>query len=173
MGVHLHIDGVAGENLGMGGAGGALRIRPIPELAIDVGAGLYGGTDYNGLDRVELPISVTTRLYFNPQHRVQFYGLLQAGASFSHAEGQNTRPGMEGVSVNRDYAHVGGAAGVGLEWRVGRAFALNLDVRGFVRHRVDGNPQPEFTELTDSGWQSTDLSGGVSGQAGMTFYWGM
>lgn len=164
-GLHLHLGGLFGEELAMGGGGAAFRIRPNPHFAIDIGGAIYGGNDYNGLDRVELPMTVDAIFFFNPQHRFQFYGLLGVGGSFGHAEGFNIRTGQ---LDDRDYAHLGGEAGLGVEWRIGRHFALNLDVRGFIRQRVDGNPEPEFRE----GSRTTDTSGGVIGQAGMTFYFG-
>lgn len=170
VGVHLHLSGLFGDELAMGGAGGAFRIRPNPWFAIDLGAGLYHGNDYNGLERTELPLTADALFFFNPHHRFQVYALLGVGGSWSHAEGDNR---FTGNYMSREYAHLGGSLGLGLEWRISRVFALNLDVRGFVRQRVDDNPEPEFRERTDSGsFQSTDTSGGVVGQFGMTFYFG-
>lgn len=169
-GLHLHLDGIFGDELAMGGGGAAFRIRPNPWFALDIGAGLYGGNDYNGLDRVEVPVTVDAMIFFNPQHRFQVYALVGVGTSFGHAEGFNIHTSQFDT---RDYVHLGGEAGLGLEWRIGRHFALNLDVRGFIRHRVDDNPEPEFTEVNDAGnWISTDLSGGVVARGGMTFYFG-
>lgn len=169
-GLHLHLDGIFGDTLQMGGGGAAFRIRPNPWFALDIGSGLYGGQDYNGLDRYEVPVTVDAMVFFNPQHRFQVYALVGVGTSFGHAEGFNIRT-LQGDS--RDYVHLGGEVGLGLEWRIGRHFALNLDVRGFLRGRVDDNPEPEFTELNDAGnWVSTDLSGGVVARGGMTFYFG-
>lgn len=164
-GLHLHVDGLFGEDLGMGGAGADFRIRANPYFALDIGAGVYGGTDYNGLDRVEVPITADALFFFNPQHRFQFYALVGVGGSWSYAEGQNR---FSGDFVSRNYAHLGAEGGIGLEWRMGRFFAINLDVRGFIRQRVDENAEPEFRE----GSQSTDTSGGFRGQLGMTFYFG-
>jgi len=169
-GIHLHLDGIVGDGVQMGGGGGSFRLRPNPWFAVDLGGAIYGGTDYNGLDRVEVPLTVDARLYFNPRHRFQFYALLGVGASFSHAEGFNQNTGR---ADNRDYVHLGGQAGLGLEWRISRVFALNIDGRGFLRQRVDGNEEPEFVEPNGrGGTQSTDLSGGFAARAGMTFYFG-
>ncbi|MFK7990910.1 MAG: outer membrane protein [Sandaracinaceae bacterium] len=168
MGIRLNLNGIAAENVGMFGAGGGLRLRPIPHIALDVEGGVYGGVDYNGMDRVEVPVTATGRFFFNPQHRWQFYALVQVGVSFAHAEGTNE---LTGISGSSDYAHFGGGAGLGMEWRLGRNFALNLDGRAFIRQEItDG--QPEFTEFRDGQWQSTDTSAGFAAQLGMTFYWG-
>ncbi len=166
-GLHLHLSGLFAEQLAMGGVGGAFRIRPNPHLAVDLGAGVYGGEDYNGLERVDVPLQADLLVFFNPQHRFQFYALVGAGASFGYAEGFNRN------TLNfdsREYAHLGGELGLGVEWRLSRFFALNFDVRGFIRQRVDGNPEPEFIELTATGVRGTDTSGGVLGRLGMTFY---
>lgn len=169
-GLHLHLDGLFGDSLAMGGGGAAFRIRPIPHLAFDLGASLYGGEDYNGLDRIEVPFTADALLFFNPQHRFQFYALLGIGGSFAEASGYNHRLSR---SESREYAHLGGQLGLGLEWRISRVFALNADVRGFIRQRVDGSNQPEFQEITRDGRIiSTDTSGGVVGRLGMTFYFG-
>jgi hypothetical protein len=167
-GLHLHLSGLFGDHTAMGGVGGALRLRPVPHLAVDLGAGVYGGQDYNGLERVEVPLQADLLVFFNPQHRFQFYALVGVGASFGYAEGVNR---FNGGFDRREYAHLGGELGLGVEWRLSRVFALNLDVRGFIRQRVDGNPTPEFVEPTrDGGSRSTDTSGGVVGRIGMTFY---
>lgn len=159
-----------GDELEMGGGGAAFRLRPNPWFALDLGGSVYFGNDYNGLDRTEIPITADALFFFNPHHRFQFYALIGVGGSWSHAEGFNR---FTRNFRSRDYGHLGGSLGLGLEWRISRVFALNLDVRGFVRQRVDDNPEPEFIERTDSGRiQSTDTSGGFVAQLGMTFYFG-
>jgi hypothetical protein len=163
VGLNLHLGGLFSDRMAIGGVSGAFRLRPDPHVALDLGAGIYGGTDYNELDRVEVPVQADLIVFFNPQHRFQFYGLIGAGVSFSHAEGVNR---FTGARESRDYAHVGGELGLGVEWRLSPEFALNLDARGFIRQRVDENPEPEFVE----GSQSTDTSGGVVGRFGATFY---
>jgi hypothetical protein len=169
LGVNLHLDGLWGEDLAMGGGGGSFRIRPMPHIAIDVGSGIYGGQDYNGLDRFEVPVVVDVLFFFNPHNRFQIYALAGAGISWSHAEGENRHTFL---NVSRDYMHAGGQVGIGAEWRISRGFALNLDVRGFLRHRIDDSGEPEFTEFRDGSWQSTDLSGGLVTRFGATFYFG-
>lgn len=161
-GLHLQIGGLFGDRLSIGGAGGAFRVRPTPHLALDIGAGAYGGHDYNDLARLEVPVTVDALLFFNPQHRFAFYAVAGVGVSFAHAEGRD----LSGFRQDRDYAYLGGQLGGGVEWRISRVWALNFDVRGFMRQRVDDNPVPEFVEAG----RSTDTSGGAVGQLGMTFY---
>lgn len=172
-GIHLHVNGLLGQDLAMMGAGGAFRIRPTPHFALDLGAAVYGGNDYNGMDRVEVPVVANVLFFFNPQHRFQFYALVGVGVSFGHADGVNFRLPRGPRYESRDYLHLGGEAGLGVEWRLGRSFAINFDVRGFIREQVRGNDEAEFREINDEGrYQETNTSGGVTGQLGMTFYFG-
>jgi hypothetical protein len=66
----------------------------------------------------------------------------------------------------RHMTHIGGQAGMGIEWRLARAFALNVDVRGILRHRIDNDPRPEFID----GTRSTNTSGGAMLTFGGTLY---
>lgn len=166
IGVHIALAGLMTENVGMGGFQGAFRLRPIRHLAIDIGAGIFGGESLNyGADsggRWEVPFTANLLFFFNPQHRFQVYALVGAGVSIA---GQETRLG------ERELEYVGGEAGLGFEWRIGRHFALNLDARGFLRQHVgDGY---EFVRRGEDGeLEGTNLSGGFYGTVGMTFYFG-
>ncbi|MBW2214904.1 MAG: hypothetical protein JRF48_10845 [Deltaproteobacteria bacterium] len=93
----------------------------------------------------------------NPQHKLQVYFLLGPGLSFGR---------VDTLNEVRRMTHVGGQAGIGLELRVAPAFALNVDVRGILRHRIDSDPRPEFFD----GTRSTNTSGGALLTFGATFY---
>lgn len=167
IGVHLALAGLMTENVGMGGFQGAFRLRPIRHLAIDIGAGIFGGESLNyGADsggRWEVPFTTDVLFFFNPQHRFQVYALVGAGVSVA---------GQETLRGERQLEYVGGEAGLGFEWRIGRHFALNVDIRGFLRQHV-GDDGPEFVRINDAGErETTDLSGGGYGTVGMTFYFG-
>ncbi|NCQ62131.1 MAG: outer membrane beta-barrel protein [Myxococcales bacterium] len=166
IGIHGQIGAMMGPDVQMGGFAGALRLRPVPHLALDLGVGVYAGTDYNGLDRLEVPVTVDALLFVNPEHRMQFYLLAGVGVSRAHADGYS-RSGFGG-HVSRDYTHVGGEVGLGLEWRLNPHFALNTDLRAFLRTRVDSNPEPEFVNST--GTQTSDLSAGARFGFGGTVY---
>ena len=72
--------------------------------------------------------------------------------------------------ASRELAYAGGEIGLGAEIRISRFFAVNGDVRGFIRQNIAGG-SPEFTEVVSGGnTRSTDLSGGVYGNIGLTFY---
>jgi hypothetical protein len=168
MGFHPQVGGVFGDSVNMGGVRLGLRFRPNNgHFAVDVGGGVFGGEDYNGLTRREIPLTLDAVFFINPQNRFQLYTLAGLGVSWAHTDdGFNVRT-LEDQGP-RDYTHFGGEVGLGLEWRLSRRFALNVDARGFLRWRVDDNPTPEFRELDG---RSTDTSGGVTGNFGMTFYW--
>ncbi len=147
----------------LGGVGMALRIRPQERFAVDVGAAIYGGTDYEGNERVEIPVTADALFFVNPQHRAQFYLLAGVGGSFAYGQ-TSTALGLE-----RNYTYVGGQAGAGLEFRLTRGFAINLDVRGFMRAQPGG--APEFQRTTSTGSvETTRTSAGMIGTVGTTLY---
>lgn len=145
---------------GMGGLNAALRIRPERHVAIDIGTGLWYGSDYQAQERWEMPVQADLLVFFNPEHRFQVYMLVGGGMTFGETSGRGARELM----------YAGGEAGIGAELRLSRFFALNVDVRGFLRQRVGGGP-PEFQEQRADGLiYTTDTSGGFYGTLGMTFY---
>ena len=59
----------------------------------------------------------------------------------------------------------------GLELRLNEWFAINGDIRGFIRTRIDDDGRPEFVEVDADGSQrSTNTSGGVTANLGATLY---
>jgi len=178
-GLNLRLQGAAfggadesiAENSGMGGLGLSLRWRPSPYFAFDVGGDVMGGTDYYGRDRVETALSGSGLLYFNPQNRVQVYGI--GGLHVAHAEVEATADSLpmsgwtwtNDSTIGRDY--VGGHAGLGIEFRLSRLVGLHFDVLGVVRQRVGDGP-PEFVSPTG---QTTDTSGAGLFRGGINFWW--
>ena len=171
MGIHAHLGGMFTSRVRMGGIAGALRLRPnMGHFALDLGIGGYGGQDYNGQDRLEVPLTADVLLYVNPRSRLQFYGVAGVGVSFAHTQEPSDYDWRSDTyrGEGADYTYVGGQLGVGLELRLGRRFAINGDVRGFVRGRVDDNTgSPEF--VSEDG-RTTNTSGGVVGNIGATLY---
>ena len=157
LGLHFDVGGTFGPQVSMGGFNGAFRFRPKEHIGIDLGSGYFAGHDYQGFYRTEVPLTANVLFFLNPQHKFQFYFLLGPGASFGR---------VDTISGVRRMTHIGGQAGFGVELRLAPAFALNADVRGVVRHRVDNDPRPEFFD----GVQSTDTSAGAIVTFGGTFY---
>jgi hypothetical protein len=170
LGIHGYVAGVGGRHVSMGGLGGALRLRPSPYFGIDLGIGFFAGQDYNGMDRFEVPFTADLLVFVNPRSRLQLYFLGGLGVSFAMVEGYNVHLG---TYDQREFRHVGAQTGIGLEWRITRRFALNADLRVFIRQRVDNNdPWPEFAEPHAGGTRTTDTSAGTVGRLGATIYFG-
>jgi len=156
----------ASSNSGMGGLGFGLRYKPIAHLGVEADMDFFGGRDYNGFRRGETAFSVNGLLYVNPKSRAQLYFL--GGFGWSVARVVDDSSGYNQSSY--DYGYFGGQIGVGLEWRISKHFALNADLRGFIRGRIDDNTHfhPEFFDPSTG--KSTNTSGGGLLTGGMTFY---
>jgi hypothetical protein len=159
-GLNMRVEGAAighgSGDAGMGGAGLALRFRPVPRFALEGDVDLVGGHDWNGDSRTELGGSVNGLLFLNPRSRAQIYLLAGLGATTAHVHAD-------------DYHYFGVQGGVGLELRLSHSFALMADMRGFIRGRTDSlaASQPEFTA---SDGRTTNASGGLLFTGGLTIY---
>jgi opacity protein-like surface antigen len=166
-GLNLHLEGAtighgSGGDASMGGGGLGLRLRANPYFALETDVDFVGGQDYQGDNRSETAVTFNGLLFLNPRSRVQLYVLAGFGWSAAHVTSDSS-------SLDQHYGYFGGQLGGGLEFRVSRNFALNLDVRGFIRGRTDelAQRQPEFTNADG---QSTNTSGGGLITGGMTIY---
>ena len=177
-GLNLRVEGMtfghnerAAQDSGMGGLGISLRYRPIPHFAFDLGVDVIGGTDYNGFQRTETPITLSGMIYLNPRSPVQLY--LLGGMNYSRAKvtsdfASPLLAGQNDGMFHAEYTYFGGQGGAGLEFRVSRHVALNIDVVGFMRKRTDDGRVPEFSD-PDKG--TTNSSGGALLRGGLTFWW--
>ncbi|MEP7120043.1 MAG: hypothetical protein ABJE95_03995 [Byssovorax sp.] len=177
-GLNLRVEGMtfghnekAAQDSGMGGLGLSLRYRPIPHFAFDVGIDVLGGTDFNGFKRTETPFTVSGMIFLNPRSPVQLY--LLGGMHFSHAKVTSdfASPLLSATgdgNFGAEYTYFGGQGGGGLEFRVGRHVALNIDVVGFMRKRTDDGRIPEYSDPEKG---STNSSGGALLRGGLTFWW--
>lgn len=176
-GLNLHLAGIAmgsgrsGE-AGMGLIGLGLRFRPVPGFALEANIDVAGGTDYNGFRRTETMGTMNALVFLNPKSRAQFYllgglGMSSARVSGSSGAWETDMYGGYYGYADRKYTYFGGQGGAGIEIRLSRVVALNFDVRGFVRSRVDGRGAPEFI---DSSGRTTNTSGGALVNGGITFY---
>ena len=172
-GLNLHLEGAmigrgSGGDAGMGGAGGGLRLKPTRYFGIEGDLDFVGGNDYQGDHRSETALSFNGLLFLNPRSHAQIYLLAGFGWSWAHA---SCDPNAMSCSQALDahYTYFGAQAGVGLEFRLSHALALNADLRGFIRGRTDhlAETQPEFT---DAAGRTTNTSGGALLTGGMTIY---
>lgn len=181
-GVNLRLSGVGfggdedgkSKDAGMGGFGLGLRYRPVPAFALEAGIDVLGGTDFNGFDRVELPLTLNGILYVNPRSRAQFY--FTGGVHWSNATLKSDKPDPrlgpdpDSDGFSTEYSYFGGQGGIGLEFRISRRVALNVDALAFVRKRTDDEGRlPEFTD-PETG-KTTNTSGGGLFRGGLTVWW--
>ncbi len=171
-GVNLHLEGAmlgsgTRNDAGMGGLGAGLRFKPSRHFGLETTLDFVGGHGYAGDLRNETALSFNGLIFLNPQDRFQVYLLGGFGWAWAHSRNDPSDPTQSAFDAN--YAYFGGQAGVGLELRVTRVLAFNVDFRGFIRSRTDAlaQTQPEFTSTTG---QQTNTSGGGLLTAGMTLY---
>ncbi|HVJ91502.1 MAG TPA: outer membrane beta-barrel protein, partial [Labilithrix sp.] len=170
-GLNFHLGGAMlgrgrDDRAGMGIAGLGLRYRPIRHFALEGVIDLAGGRDYNGYRRSETALSLNGLVFVNPKSITQVYFLGGLGWSGAHVVDD-----LEGFDkYEYRYAYFGAQAGVGLEFRVSRSIALNVDLRGLIRGRVDQDRQrnPEFVRA-DGQWTNVSGAGILTG--GLTVYW--
>jgi hypothetical protein len=179
-GINLRVEGVAlghaggsSLNVGMGGVGLSLRYRPVPHFAFDLGADVLAGNDYNGFQRMEVPISLNGMIFLNPRNRVQVY--LIGGGNISRAQVRSDTPAPQlapvdgGGQYGATYTYVGGQGGLGLEFRLSKRIALDMDGLGFIRKRIGDIQAPEF--INPETGQTTNTSAGGLFRGGLTFWW--
>jgi hypothetical protein len=151
---------------GMGGLGAGIRYKPIPAIGLEANLDFVGGRDYNGFRRGETAFTLNGILYVNPKSKLQLYFL--GGFGWSAANVTDDSRGYDAATYH--YGYFGGQAGVGLEWRLAKHFALMADLRGFIRGRIDDNTHyhPEFFDPATG--KTTNTSGGGLLTGGMAFY---
>ena len=167
-GLNLRLEGAmmgskASDSAGMGGVGVGLRYKPVPAFGIEAGLDFVGGRDYDGFRRQETAFTLNGMVFVNPRSRTQVYFLAGFGWAGARVSDDNSYGDVQ-------YNYFGGQAGVGLEFRLARHFALNLDVRGFVRGRTDDNAKYTAEFRDPETGRTTNTSGGGLFTGGMTFY---
>ncbi len=164
--LNARIGSMIGNNLRMGGLEGSIRFRPSRIFGVEFAIGAYAGTDYNEMDRVEVPVTFNFMFWLPKASRVQAYLLAGAGMSYANTEGVHRG---YGEFMSRNMTYIGAQGGVGLEWRINPRFALSIDARAFIRTRVDGvDDDPEF--FNPETGQTSDTSVGGLGTLGAHFY---
>jgi len=170
------IGGGAQGNAGMGGLGAGLRFKPSRSFGIEGDLDFAGGGhDYQGNKRSETALTLNALLFLNPRSHAQVYLLAGVGWSGAHVTCDACT-----TQVDDHYDYFGGQLGAGLELRLTRVLAFNLDIRGFVRGRTDAlaQVQPEFEQPAGCSsspsatgtCRTTNSSGGALLTGGMTLY---
>jgi hypothetical protein len=179
MGINLRLEGVLmgdgdgtrARNASMSGVGMSFRYRPVPHFSLDAGLDIVGGQDWYGNERRETALLLSGIVFFNPFSPVQFYFIGGFGFSGAEVDVSSTTSGQI-YTDRREYSYFGAHFGPGLEFRVSRRVALNIDLVGFLRGRTDDGAasEPEFVDPNDPG-RTTNTSGGGLLRGGITFYW--
>ncbi len=170
-GLNLHLGGAMmgkgrDDNAGMALVGLGLRFRPIPQAAIQGDLDFAGGRDYNGYRRGETAFTLNGLVFLNPKSKTQVY--LLGGFGWSGARAVDDRDGYDKMEYK--YVYFGVQAGAGLEFRLSKAVALNVDLRGLIRGRVDDQKR-QHPEFVSGDGKSTNTSGAGVLTGGLTFYW--
>lgn len=174
------IGGGSTGNAGLAGGGVGLRFKPVRSFGIEANFDVLGGDrDYQGFKRNETAFSVNGLLFLNPRSRAQIYLLAGFGWSEAHVNCDN-QDACGSTSSDAHYDYFGGQVGAGLELRLTRVLAFNVDIRGFIRDRTDSlaQSQPEFqdpancatTGSSTGTCRTTNTSGGGLLTGGMTLY---
>jgi hypothetical protein len=153
----------------MEGVGIGLRYRPAPAFALEAGFDFLDGRDYYNNFRNETEFSVNALVFVNPRSRVQLYLLAGLFGSWANVTQDGNSPGNPNAD-QVSYTYFGGQAGVGLEFRIAKHFAMNIDTRAFLRSRTDSAAanSPEYVDASTG--QTTNTSDGCLVTGGMTFY---
>lgn len=143
------------NNAGMGGIGAGVRYKPVPSLGVQGDLGFFGGRDYTGMKRTETALMLSALMFVNPKDTFQVFFL--AGFGWSGAHVTDDRKGTDAATY--DYGYFGAHLGGGVEWRISRHFALDADLRGFIRGRIDDRAVNNY-EFRDANGRMTNSSGG-------------
>lgn len=151
------------------GLGAALRYRIIPWLAFEGGINVAAGQDAWSRTRTEVSGSLAGLVFFNPQNRVQLYGV--GGLTWTSASIRDAYTyAYDYGDYSQHYGYFGGLLGLGLEARITPHIAINGDLRVFMRTRTDAEAAyyPEFYNPTTGTGSNT--SAGAYLNAGITLY---
>lgn len=173
----LYVKRNGGDGGAMAGVGGLLRIRPRGGVfAMQGELGSYFGSDYNNDRRAEFAMAGNVLLFLMPKKKTSLYFLGGLGFAAAHVNrnvygygasaGYTPSPQYRQPSSS-DFAYFGAQTGIGLEVGLGQRVALDFELRGFLRQRIDSAPEPEFISNTG---KITNASAGGLLSMGLTFY---
>jgi len=146
------------NDTGLGGIGVSGRYALGPVVTFDLGLDSILGTDYNGDDRAELMLSLSSLFFLNDHPVIRSYVLVGVHAS---------RARVDVLGDTQTWGYFGGQTGLGLEFTLNPRLALNFDIVGFMRGRTDSRAARE-PEFVDSLGRVTNTSGGGLLRAGVT-----
>jgi hypothetical protein len=164
-GLTLHVQGVLldggrGDGANLGGIGVSGRYAFNPIVTLDLGVDSIIGTDYNGYDRSELALALSSLFFLNEHPVLRAYVLVGLNTSRARID----LPGDD-----QTWGYFGGHTGLGAEVSLDPRVALSLDILGLMRGRTDARAKRE-PEFTDSHGRVTNTSGGGLLRAGIILH---
>lgn len=170
----LYVKRNGGDGGAMGGVGGILRFRPRGGVfAMQGELGSYFGSDYNNDKRSEFAMSGNIMFFVMPKKKTSLYFLGGLGFAAAHVSRNNSYDSYGGARSyysqpsSSNFSYFGAQTGIGLEVGLGSHFALDFQLRGFMRQRIDSASEPEF--ISSSGQTSNASAGGML-SAGLNYY---
>ncbi|MFK8004609.1 MAG: hypothetical protein AB8H86_33885 [Polyangiales bacterium] len=154
-GITARLGGIIAENVRMGGLAAGIRFRPSRMFGVELSVGAYGGQDYNGHDRIEVPIAFDFMFHLPRATRFQMFFVIGPQVSWAVTDGLDRFLGY----TSRTFAYLGGHAGIGGELRISDHFAISADIRAFIRSRVDDDGAPEFVNFATGETTNTSAGG--------------
>jgi hypothetical protein len=139
---------------GMYGVRTSMHARLGRRIALGVGLEEGFGTDASGYRRYDLAWKLPDLyVYITPGSKMQLYSVLGLDMRVSHFESSPEKKLSDGLPWGHFY--MGGTMGLGVESRMSKTSALRVELRGYVRGRVDGKESrdriqamPEFADST-------------------------
>lgn len=161
----LRIEGVLLESssradAGLGGLGVSGRYELNRVITLDLGLDSILGTDYNGFERSELALSLSSLFFLNDHSLVRTY--LLAGLNTSAAR-------VDVLGDDQTWGYLGLQGGLGLDIRLDPLLALNIDILAFMRGRLDSRAARE-PEFIDSSGRVSNTSGGGMLRGGVVLH---
>lgn len=162
-GLALRVEGIVlesrrgADSASLGGVGASLRYQLNQTVTLDLGVDSIVGSDYDGRDRAELGLSLSTLLYLNQHQVVRTYVLLGLNGSAAR---------VEVAGEDQRWGYFGAHAGLGLDFALHESVSLTFDFLGFMRGRTDSRAERE-PEFADALGRVTNTSGGGLLRAGV------
>ncbi len=163
-GLTARIGGIIARDVRMGGASVGLRYRPSRIFGVELSLGAYGGEDYNGNLRTEIPLAFDFRFTFPRESRFQMVALIGGHVSWALIDAEDDFFD----EFDEENFYMGGHVGLGAELQIGQHFALSGEFRAFLRQRLDAGEAPEFRD-PETG-RTTNTSAGGMFNLGAHFY---
>ncbi|MBL9003169.1 MAG: hypothetical protein JNJ46_02920 [Myxococcales bacterium] len=141
------------SDVGQGGVAGDLMFRVHPRLTLDLSVAWLGTTDQSefqtAYSRSDVPITLATRIHLgSPAWVASPYLVFATGGGWARA----FTPVADQAGFLYEASDSGwfwdGQLGGGFELRLGRHFALNMDLRLTSRVRIDKQPRLEVLDFS-------------------------